>query len=89
MISRDAVLQTLKCSPSDYPFMLEEKFPHVLEKILALWNSPEGESYLSDLLQPNGRGGGRFDRDGFPDQAWQEIFNLKALYDLPRPGLKK
>ena len=89
MISRDTVLQTLKCSQSDYPFMLEEKFPHVLERILALWNSPEGETYLSDLLQPNGRGGGRFDRDGFPDQAWQEIFNLKALYDLPRPEIRR
>ncbi|BCK88527.1 hypothetical protein MIZ01_2331 [Sideroxyarcus emersonii] len=89
MLSRDAVLQTLKCSQSDYPFMLEEKFPHVLERILSLWNSPEGESYLNDLLQPNGRGGGRFDRDGFPDQAWQEIFNLKALYDQSRPGLRR
>lgn len=85
MISRGTVLQTLKCSPSLYPRMLEEKFPHVLEKIISLWHSPECEAYLADLLQPNGRGGGRMDRDGFPEEAWQEIFQLKQLYGKPRP----
>lgn len=89
MISRDAVLQTLNCSPNQYPQMLEERFPHVLEKILKLWNSPDGEAYLIDLLQPNGRGGGRFDRDGFPERAWQEIFFLKQLYDKPRPKARR
>ena len=89
MISREVVLQTLQCSPTQYPQMLEERFPHVLEKIVQLWNSHEGEHYMADLLQPNGRGGGRFDRDGFPERAWQEIFLLKQLYDKPRPKLKK
>jgi hypothetical protein len=89
MISREAVLQTLQCTPSQYPQMLEERFPHVLEKIVQLWNSHEGEHYMADLLQPNGRGGGRFDRDGFPERAWQEIFLLKQLYHQPRPKLKK
>ncbi len=89
MISRDAVLQTLNCSPNQYPQMLEERFPHVLEKIVTLWNSPDGEAYLVDLLQPNGRGGGRFNRDGFPERAWQEIFFLKQLYDKPRPKARR
>lgn len=81
MINRDTVLQTLKCSPSQYPQMLEDRFPHVLEKIVKLWNSPEeGDAYLADLLQPNGRGGGRFDREGFPEKAWQEIFHLNVLH---------
>ncbi len=85
MITREVVLQTLQCSPSQYPQMLEARFPHVLKKIVQLWNSREGEDYMADLLQPNGRGGGRFDRDGFPEQAWQEIFLLKQLYHKPRP----
>lgn len=80
MISRDTVLQTLNCSSIHYPQLLEEKFPHILEKIVALWNSPDVEPYLADLLQPNGRGGGRMDRDGFPEKAWQEIFQLKVLH---------
>jgi hypothetical protein len=84
-ISRETVLQTLNCSPDQYPKILEEKFPHVLEKILKLWNSPEGEAYFTDLLQTNGCGGGRIDRNGFPEKAWQEIFRLNMLYRKPRP----
>jgi hypothetical protein len=85
MMSRETVLYTLQCGTNQYPRLLEEKFPHILEKIVKLWNSPQGETYFADLLQPNGRGGGRFDRDGFPEQAWEEILQLKLLYDKPRP----
>lgn len=85
MIKRETVLQVLKCSPSQYPKILEDKFPHVLEKILKLWNSPDCGLYLADLLQANGRGGGRMDRDGFPEKVWQEIFQLNQLYLKPRP----
>jgi hypothetical protein len=84
MISRTTIMQTLNCAPNHYPTMLDEKFPHVLEKIVKLWNSPDAEPYFADLLQPNGRGGGRIDRDGFPDQVWEEILQLKRLYDRPR-----
>jgi hypothetical protein len=80
MINKETVLQTLNCTPNQYPQMLGERFPHVLEKVLKLWNSPEAEAYLADLLQPNGRGGGRMDRDGFPEKAWYEIFQLKVLH---------
>ena len=84
-ISKETVLQTLKCSPDQYPKMLEEKFPHILEEIVKLWNSPEGGAYFTDLLQGNGRGGGRVDRDGFPEKVWQEIYQLAELYRKPRP----
>lgn len=84
MASREIVMHTLKCDPNQYPHMLEEKFPHILEKIVKLWRSPDVEAYLADLLQPNGRGGGRMDRDGFPEKAWQEIFNLKVLHAKTR-----
>ncbi|MGA8147980.1 MAG: hypothetical protein WB870_10455 [Gallionellaceae bacterium] len=87
-ISRETVLQTLKCSQNQYPKILEEKFPHVLEKIVKLWDSPNGGVYLTDLLQNNGRSGGRVDRDGFPEKVWQEIYQLAELYRKPRhkPG---
>jgi hypothetical protein len=84
MLSKEAVLQTLKCLPGQYPELLSEKFPHILEKIVKLWNSAEGEEYFADLLQPNGRGGGRLDRRGFPEQAWWEIYRLYELYKKPR-----
>lgn len=77
MINKDDVLHTLHCSPSQYPQMLEERFPHILEHILKLWDSPEAEPYISELLRPNV---GRFDRDGFPDQAWNEILHLQVLH---------
>lgn len=85
MISRETVMQTVKCLPNQYPQMLEEHSPHILEKIVELWNSPDGEAYFNDLLQPNGRGGGRFDRDGFPEKAWHEILQLSQIYRKPRP----
>jgi hypothetical protein len=78
MMDREVVLQTLKCSPYQYPQMLDERFPHVLEKVVNLWHTSEVESYIADLLNPI-RSGGRFDRDGFPDRAWQEIFQLQVL----------
>ncbi|MBI5891735.1 MAG: hypothetical protein HZB47_13895 [Nitrosomonadales bacterium] len=81
MMNRDVVLHTLKCSPHQYPQMLDERFPHVLEKVVKLWASPEAEPYLADLLLRDGRGGGRFNRDGFPDRAWEEILHLQQLYD--------
>lgn len=85
MISREVVMQTLICSVSEYPELLDEQFPHVLEKIVNLWNTPDAEAYFADLLQPNGRGGGRMDRDGFPDDVWEEILQLKQIYDLTHP----
>lgn len=84
MFSRETILQTLKCLPNQYPKILEEKYPHILEKIVQLWNSPDGEAYLADLLQPT-ISGGRFDRAGFPENVWQEILRLNELYMKPRP----
>lgn len=84
MIKEEIVLQTLKCSKSQYPRVLAEKFPHVLEKIVAMWNSPEFPTYIADLMQSNGRSGGRLDRDGFPKNVWQEIYNLAELHKTSR-----
>lgn len=82
MIDRDDVLHTLKCSPNQYPKMLDEQFPHILEKIVTLWDTPEAEPYLAELLRPNA---GRFDREGFPDEAWDEILHLQVLHGKQYP----
>ena len=79
MFNKEIVMETLHCLPNVYPQILEKRFPHVLNKIIELWDSPHCEAYFTDLLQPNGRGGGRLNRDGFPDEAWQEIFQLNEL----------
>lgn len=79
MIDRGMVMETLGCVPKIYPRVLEERFPHVLNKIVELWDSPLCQPYFTDLLQQSGRGGGRVNRDGFPDDAWQEIFQLNEF----------
>lgn len=89
MFNKDMVMQTLGCLPNEYPQMLERQFPHVLNRIIELWNSFDGEANFTDLLQPNGRGGGRLDRDGFPDEAWQEIFQLHELYRKRHSKLRR
>jgi len=86
MVGRETVLQILKCSPNLYPRILEERYPHVLEKIVQLWGSPDGEYYLADLLNPS-YSGGRFNRRGFPVDAWKEI--LLLFYNKPLPKLAK
>jgi len=83
MIDREVVLHTLKCNPNQYPQMLDEKFPHVLKNVVKFWESPDVELYFADLLQPI-RSGGRFNRDGFPDAAWQEILQLQLLHNKQR-----
>ena len=88
MVSKETVLQTLKCAPNQYPQLLHEKFPHILENIVKLWNSPDGEVYLADLLQPS-YSGGRFDRSGFPENVWREILRLNELFLKPRQKLKR
>jgi len=80
MLKEEVVLQTLKCSKDQYPHLLAKQFPRVLTKIVDLWYSPEFDSFIADLLQGNGRGEGRLDRDGFPELAWQEIFKLAELH---------
>lgn len=82
MIDREVVLHTLKCNPEQYPRILDERFPHVLEKVVELWDSEDAQPYLADLLRPNV---GRFDRDGFPDEAWQEILRLQILHNRQHP----
>lgn len=85
MITEEIVMQTLKCSKDQYPRMLLKQFPHVLEKIVAKWHSPDFSAFMADLLQTNGRSGGRLDRDGFPESVWQELYKLVELHKTARP----
>jgi hypothetical protein len=87
MFNKEMIMEILDCLPDMYPKTLENRFPHVLSKIIELWNSPHCEAYFTDLLLPNGRGGGRLNRDGFPDDAWQEIFQLNELCWMRRSNV--
>ena len=56
----------------NYPVYLEQHHDHVLRKVDELWDTPEIDDYLSDLLIDK-RGG----RKGFSPEATQEIDALR------------
>ncbi len=58
----------------DYPVYLEQHHDHVLRKIDELWETPEIDDYLSDLLIDK-RGG----RKGFSSEATKEINVLREF----------
>jgi uncharacterized protein len=77
------LLQVLKGMEDKYPSQLERLFPHVLNRIAALWDEPEVDAYFEELMVDN-RGG----RKGFPPAVVQEIFFLSNLHDA-RTGRKR
>lgn len=60
-----------------YPYCLEARFNHVLNMIDTLWDTPEIDDYFSDLIIDK-RGG----RQGFPNDAMDEILMLRSLREL-------
>jgi hypothetical protein len=58
-----------------YPKMLEEKYPHVLEKIANLPNSVEMERFFEDLMLTQRSG-----RQGFPIEVFGELTALINVY---------
>lgn len=58
-----------------YPHCLETRFPHVFEKICALWGKPELDTYFQQLMTTTRPG-----RQGFPTEAATEIFRLSNIH---------
>ncbi|HZV54152.1 MAG TPA: hypothetical protein VFF82_04360 [Rhodocyclaceae bacterium] len=58
-----------------YPRQLEQQFPHVVEKIVRLWGSPDMEPFFDELLITTRTG-----RQGFPVEAAAEILRLVTVY---------
>jgi len=59
-----------------YPVVLESRYPHVLERMLALWATAEMTSYLASLLPKERRFG-----QGFPGDAQAEILEIKRIHE--------
>lgn len=57
--------------PGLRPVVLEQRFPHVLQRIAALWDNPQLEGFLHGLLGPLRPG-----TAGFPREALAEIAKL-------------
>jgi hypothetical protein len=60
---------------SAYPRLLEQSFPHILEKIAVLWGSRDMEPYFENLLVTRRPG-----RAGFPTEVASELIRLFSIY---------
>lgn len=54
---------------------IEISFPHILEKIQALWGYPEMDYYFVRLTIDD-----RGDRQGFPAEVWDDLQMLTRLH---------
>ena len=70
----------LSGAPDLYPHELETRFPHVVQRIVDAWPSPELARALFEDLLVDKRGG----RQGFPPGVAREIFRLSVAYDEQR-----
>jgi len=63
-----------------YPHFLEQRFPHILQRMIAYWDKPEMKDYLDSLLSPPPAGA-----KGFPQEAIFEIIAIKAVHRAKFP----
>jgi tankyrase len=63
--------------PHKYPRHLQRNFPHVLNRIMQIWNTPEFESYMHELMIDKRSG-----RQGFPLEVIAELMFLGELHDI-------
>lgn len=72
----EKLLKFLNSSEQNYPHALEKQFPRVFEKIMALWDSAEFDTYMADLMTTT-----RIDRQGFPQQVASDIIYLSMVHE--------
>lgn len=69
------VLQIIEGEEKHYPHALEKQFPHMLKKIVELWNSPELDPYLKQLMLDTRD----HQRQGFPAAVATDILRLSRI----------
>lgn len=71
----EKLLQLLDGKEIYYPYALEQQFPHMLNKIVELWNSPELDPYLQQLMLDQRD----HQRQGFPAEVATDILRLSRI----------
>jgi len=61
--------------PDRYPSRLDERYPHILERIAQLWGTTQIDNYLQELLLDS-RGG----REGFAPDVMRDLMYLQGLH---------
>lgn len=72
----EKVLKVLNNNAEYYPTNLEKKFPHILDKIIIMWDSAEFDSYLNKFMLDKRDHA----RQGFPPEIATEILRLSMLH---------
>jgi len=70
-------LQALRNKTEFYPHNLENKFPHILERIMVLWGSSSFDSHINTLMLDKRD----HHRQGFPPEVASEILRLSILHN--------
>jgi len=70
------VLKVLNGNTNYYPHKLEQHFPLLLDKIIQMWDSPEFDSLLNQLMLDKRD----HYRQGFPPDVASEILRLSILH---------
>jgi uncharacterized protein len=71
------LLKFLNGNEQNYPHALESQFPRVFEKIMALWDTPEFDACMADLMTTS-----RTNRQGFPREVASDIIYLSMLHEV-------
>jgi ankyrin repeat protein len=65
--------------PDKYPRELQRSYTHILNRLMQLWNTPDFDSYMHELVIDK-RGG----RQGFSQEVVAELIFLGDLHDIFR-----
>lgn len=72
----EKVLKVLGNKTDFYPHQLEQQFPHILDHIIQIWDSPEFDSHLNKLMLDHREQR----RQGFPPEVASELLRLSILH---------
>jgi len=72
----EKILKVLSNKAEYYPHKLEQQFPHILDKIIIMWDSPEFDSYFNKFMLDKRDQA----RQGFPPDIASELMRLSMLH---------
>ena len=75
-IMNKRLLKILNNREQNYPHALERQFPRIFEKVMSLWDSPEFDAYLAELMVTT-----RSNRQGFPQEVASDIIYLHMVHE--------
>lgn len=78
---RQRMLAALGEKAEAYPHQIEQRYPHILEKLVQFWGRAEADAYLNGLMVAD-----RADRKGFPDEVASELFKLSMIHGAQQQG---